>query len=371
MKTIGVISRGPVASKSDGTLTRIFHLVKSLSKFGKVKLFELSGGKEVFFEDKKVKEWPLDAKIESTDSFFRIIKNEFSIFKGLIKNQDELKSCDMIFVAGTVSPSAIFVSRMLSDTLVLDIPFLYSRVVEENFAKRSLGKFIEALAMKASDRISFISDQEKAISMENYSLQEKNLFVVPHVVEVPSLKFRKDLNEVENLPEITGKKVLTFIGDLNAVQNKDSVEFILNDLVPSFQNENVVFLIIGKGKEEFEPKSPNVRFLGFVEELSPYLEITDICIAPLRVGAGIKTKILDYLKFEKPVLTTVKGAEGFDFQNLEIVKVCDIENFEFHLRDMLKNLNEFKGEKGRKFIKENHSKKVSEDKIEELLSSLD
>ncbi|MEM3786063.1 MAG: glycosyltransferase family 4 protein [Nitrososphaeria archaeon] len=60
----------------------------------------------------------------------------------------------------------------------------------------------------------------------------------------------------------------------------------------------------------FKYHLPNVVFTGFIKELAPFLDISDVCIAPLRVGAEVKTKILTYMIYGKPIVTTPIGIQG-------------------------------------------------------------
>lgn len=77
------------------------------------------------------------------------------------------------------------------------------------------------------------------------------------------------------------------------------------------------FLLLERGKENFKYAPPNVIFTGFIEDLSFILEVSDICIAPLRVGAGIKTKVLEYIAYDKPIVTTPIGIEGIKTNGLK------------------------------------------------------
>jgi glycosyltransferase involved in cell wall biosynthesis len=58
----------------------------------------------------------------------------------------------------------------------------------------------------------------------------------------------------------------------------------------------------------------DVDVVGFVPETTSYLLSSDISIAPLRYGGGIKGKVGEAQAHGLPVVTTSIGTEGFGFQ---------------------------------------------------------
>ena len=57
---------------------------------------------------------------------------------------------------------------------------------------------------------------------------------------------------------------------------------------------------------------PNVRMVGWVPSVAPYLERARVCVVPLLHGAGVKGKVVESLMAGTPVVTTTIGAEGID-----------------------------------------------------------
>jgi glycosyltransferase involved in cell wall biosynthesis len=47
-----------------------------------------------------------------------------------------------------------------------------------------------------------------------------------------------------------------------------------------------------------------------VPEVEPYLSQAEVVAAPIRVGGGMRTKVLQGMALAKPVVTTPLGAEG-------------------------------------------------------------
>lgn len=60
------------------------------------------------------------------------------------------------------------------------------------------------------------------------------------------------------------------------------------------------------------PRRPQVRFTGYLDDITPTLAQSWACVTPLRVGGGTRLKILEAMACGVPVVSTTKGAEGLD-----------------------------------------------------------
>jgi O-antigen biosynthesis protein len=69
--------------------------------------------------------------------------------------------------------------------------------------------------------------------------------------------------------------------------------------------------------------SPDVVAVGYVPDLTPYLEGCRVFVAPLRYGAGIKGKIAQSMGFGLPVVTTSIGTEGMGLIDGKHVLIAD------------------------------------------------
>ena len=55
---------------------------------------------------------------------------------------------------------------------------------------------------------------------------------------------------------------------------------------------------------------PGVNLAGYVEDVTPYLAGATVAVVPLRVGSGLRIKVLEFLSCGIPVVTTSVGCEG-------------------------------------------------------------
>jgi glycosyltransferase involved in cell wall biosynthesis len=101
--------------------------------------------------------------------------------------------------------------------------------------------------------------------------------------------------------------------------NLDAVDWFLTNCWTSLKNcfPDLQFEVVGKWKKETRTKYeklPGVKFHGYVEELDEVLEGA-IMVVPLRIGSGMRMKILEGASWHMPIVSTPIGAEGLPMEN--------------------------------------------------------
>jgi glycosyltransferase involved in cell wall biosynthesis len=259
----------------------------------------------------------------------------------LFRYRKTISQSDLVVVEGALIPAANIIAKIYRKKVILDTHCV-NKLIALGFKNRSrlvygirvvFWHIIESLVTKLSDLVVAVSAKDIEYLETEYHLHRSKLVLIPHVLESASVVTYtdKEISQIKEELKIADKKVVTFVGDLGAVQNYDAAQFIVSELAPRvLRNRNdVIFLIVGKGKELFTSNNslyPGIIFTGFVDNLAKYMSISDVCIAPMRVGAGIITKVLDYSNYEKNILTTPIGAEGLE-NYLKPSQVCRIEDF--------------------------------------------
>jgi polysaccharide biosynthesis protein PslH len=66
-----------------------------------------------------------------------------------------------------------------------------------------------------------------------------------------------------------------------------------------------------------------IEVTGFVNSLIPYYEAATVVICPLRIGGGIKVKILEALNAGKAIVSTSIGAQGLDLSTYQALAIAD------------------------------------------------
>lgn len=392
---ICMISFGPVESNSNGYFIRCHHVAKSLAKLShNVLVMEFPAEKSpnliksevrtifVHLRRNEVSRNSVSRMLRSVLTFdpFHVIKFQLSSLIQLMLFRNYVKECDLVFVEGALIPFGIFLPRVFGKKVVLDTINLEKltalRYKNKNlviyFIRRILWDLLERFSTRVSDLVIVVSNQERDFVQREYGISRSEIMVIPHVVDMPSSKYPEEkISELRKKWRLENKVVVTFVGILQSVQNRDAVEYIIDELASFFwrKRRDVMFLIIGKGKENFKSNFPNVIFTGFAEDLSSFFEISDVCIAPLRVGSGVKTKVLTYIIHAKPVITTPIGFEGIKAEKLNSVIITDIVHFADTLLKALDTLDDLKekARKNRSIAKNMYSPDMLEQELKKVL----
>ncbi len=114
---------------------------------------------------------------------------------------------------------------------------------------------------------------------------------------------------------------LVFVGSFPYEANVDAVLYFVNAVYPLICRSlgDVAFNIVGAAPPPtitaLAVSDKRIVVTGQVPSVEPYFERARVCIAPIRYGAGIKTKILYSISCGLPVVTSTIGAEGLFLQD--------------------------------------------------------
>ena len=128
-------------------------------------------------------------------------------------------------------------------------------------------------------------------------------------------------------------KDLIFIGNMYSLQNFDAAMYMASEILPLVRRTypKVRLRLIGRVKQEQASKL--MQFDG-VEVTGEVLSIADaargggVGVCPLRLGAGVQNKVLEYMALGLPVVSTALGLEGFNARDgAEIIVANKPEDF--------------------------------------------
>lgn len=108
---------------------------------------------------------------------------------------------------------------------------------------------------------------------------------------------------------------IVYYGALNRAENVDAATFIASEILPRIRQavpEAKLYLAGSHGEKLAARYSacPEVVVTGFLPDPIGFLSTMQVALLPLRLGAGIKTKVLECFSAGIPVVTTEVGAEG-------------------------------------------------------------
>ncbi len=159
------------------------------------------------------------------------------------------------------------------------------------------------------------------------------------------------------------KDSMVWVGGMDSMYNRQAVEFFIEEIYPIIHKSipDVKFTVVGKSPPkkllQLSEINRNVKVVGYVEDVRPYINSSAVYIAPIKSGSGTKLKVLNALSMAKPVVTTSIGAEGIEVKDGEHLLIADDpEIFAKRTIELLRNpeLAMKLGENGRKLMIEKY-----------------
>lgn len=150
---------------------------------------------------------------------------------------------------------------------------------------------------------------------------ERQIAVIPIAV---------DTEQIQPVKRETGSMNLLTLGTLHYPPNADGIRWFIQEVFPRIRTRlpQVTLTIIGKHppKDFLELSTNDPRTFsvpGYVPDLTEYLEKAAVMVIPVRVGGGMRVRILEAFARAMPVVTTTVGLEGIDAKEGEEVLVAD------------------------------------------------
>lgn len=325
---LGIIGTGKCFPPRAGGATRVFQIIKNLGELGcSVHLFSLDYKKFLKLRNVKVHHCEelrfLRRSLRASD-----IQKEFRSLARFIRRLKCLEQLDIIQSESIVTmPHTFTVNKLLGKPSVLDehnVDTMLCYRLSRPSADCKRIHFLETLACKSVDQIFSVSLPDKHLVQRLFRIAPSRVTVIPNGVDVkhfaPSPELRKKIRLEYNLKE---KPIILFIGLLNYFPNADALKILVSDICPRVKRlvPHVVFMVVGPHPPAWLIKHVSKDFIvtGVVEDVAPYINASDVCVAPLRSGSGTRIKILEYMACERPVVSTSTGVEGLDVINKEQV----------------------------------------------------
>jgi Glycosyl transferases group 1 len=186
-------------------------------------------------------------------------------------------------------------------------------------------KSIELSLLEKFDGILTFNNSENELLKINLE-RKKRICISPY----PILK--SDFQKLDEEMFCKPNKLI-FVGGENHFPNKDAVEWFLEEIaVEIFKKFGLRLYVIGKWSlntiKKYNNHPSEVSFLGYVEDL---YEISkgSISIAPVRIGGGLRTKIMLAMAQGIPVICTKFALDGINAKHLESVMIAEDKDLFF------------------------------------------
>lgn len=132
-----------------------------------------------------------------------------------------------------------------------------------------------------------------------------NVVVCSNGVDLDSLPFRD---------RRTSEPVVAFIGNMTSIQNLDACFHFAEDILPLVRGRlQCRFRAVGRikpGDARRLRAIEGVEVLGNVANVSDAVGNARVGVAPVRFGAGVQNKVLEYMALGLPVITSPVALEG-------------------------------------------------------------
>jgi glycosyltransferase involved in cell wall biosynthesis len=126
---------------------------------------------------------------------------------------------------------------------------------------------------------------------------------------------------------------ILFVGNFAYEPNTDAALYFSRDIFPLILKDvpDVKLFLVGNAPPpEICSLTSNkqIEVTGRVASLIPFYKHADVVVCPLRIGGGVKVKVLEALGFGKAIVSTSVGAQGLDLSTYRAVAVADdLRNF--------------------------------------------
>jgi glycosyltransferase involved in cell wall biosynthesis len=186
----------------------------------------------------------------------------------------------------------------------MNLPFIRKAILRAEIKRL---KIWERKFAELYDKTILVSDAETEYL--NEVLGERKVHAVPIGVDA----------ELFSRSTVTNRdqEMLSFVGNFNVAANIDSLNMIVNGILPLI-NHKVTLKVIGNCPKNIIEKysgNTNVKFTGFVDDLQSEVTNAAIFLSPIAYGSGIKTKILEAMSMGMPVVTNSVGAESISAED--------------------------------------------------------
>jgi glycosyltransferase involved in cell wall biosynthesis len=204
------------------------------------------------------------------------------------------------------------------------------------------------------------------------SNQDKNLIPHPQSHEIKVIPNGVDTEYFNPIP-CEKEFELLFNGNMNYPPNVESVEYLVNKIMPLVweKSPKVRLLISGASPNNkvMALKSDRVEISGWVFDISENFAKSKILVAPMQISIGLQNKLLEAMAMKLPCVTSTLANNALGAKPNEQILVADTpEQYVHCIMELLKDeakANKI-AENGYKFAITNFNWQSSTNKLEEL-----
>lgn len=379
----------------NGGHLRIYNLNLELSNY--YNIFSFSQGIRRFELKFPIKPWI--TKINENYIEYRYINTPLLILMGLITDygmlcfndqihtilnsrilKQKVKECDIIQVHHPWQFKYIYDIKPENTPIILNgqnVEYdLFKQTMKMILSKKLLNiiREKEKFALENADIIFMVSEGDKNRIQELYGVSKSEIHVIPNGTNISKTNIPSQ-EERENLKihyGFEGKVLILFTGSKH-LPNIEAIDNIISIAKKINNDSNNVILVAGRCGDGFKNKKyEKIVFTGYVDNMDDYFKMSNIAINPMLSGSGTNIKLLEYMAYGLPIITTEIGARGLDIENKKHAIVCDINEFPYWIEELSNNksITIKLGANARKLAEEKYDWKIIAEKINNIYKQL-
>jgi succinoglycan biosynthesis protein ExoO len=125
-------------------------------------------------------------------------------------------------------------------------------------------------------------------------------------------------------PQPGESDLILFVGS-SAAPNVDGLRWFLTACWPQIRKlrPQTRFYVAGTVSQDLGPPSEGIKFLGLVQDLAPLYQRAGVVISPLRVGSGLKIKLIEAMEHGKALVASTITLQGVADLLTDAVLIAD------------------------------------------------
>ncbi len=265
--------------------------------------------------------------------------------------------------------------QLLADLKNPDWP-LHKRLMKN--AELFYFRWVEKRLYRAAARTWAVSEVDRR-AIQRLTGLSSEIRTLPAVTEIEFYEPVRQKTMVTRRNSTAGGPTLMYAGGYSFTPNADAARVLINDIYPAVRASypGTRLLLVGPNpRPEMEAAArsdDHIDVTGKVDDIRPYLAQADISVAPLLVGGGMRTKIIEAFASSLPVVSTTKGAEGIPVQDGKELLVRDgVSDFVAGIKEIWENPARARAlaERGFEFVRREHSMEAMDARMRAELDEL-
>ena len=181
-------------------------------------------------------------------------------------------------------------------------------------------RMFERTMMRQADVVTVVSPDDAT------TLRALNPAITP--VVVPNGVDTRYFDRGTVSPHPFVRPTIVFSGTLDFRANVDALHWMVNEVMPLVHAQISDAVLIAVGRRPHKSllalqSSGALALTGEIADTRPYLCGAHVYVVPMRIGGGVRLKVLEAMSLMVPVVSTAMGLEGIQGMRPEYAKVAD------------------------------------------------